>query len=73
MLTVLVLDETDIALLKTYVRCLHTISLMIPQGQGPYARELKQIEGELKDIQKRINERMGTLPSCHRVDDLRRC
>eukprot|EP00158_Paraphelidium_tribonemae_P002728 Partr_v1_DN25622_c0_g1_i4_m4530 putative 26S protease regulatory subunit len=41
-----VLDESDIALLKTY-------------GQGPYAVELKKITGELDDIQKRINEKMG--------------
>ena len=29
------------------------------QGQGPYGKELKKIEGELSDIQKRINEKMG--------------
>ncbi|KAI3658864.1 hypothetical protein MP638_006579, partial [Amoeboaphelidium occidentale] len=40
------LDAGDIALLKTY-------------GQGPYAGELKKIDKELKDIQKRINEKMG--------------
>ena len=40
------LDEGDIAILKTY-------------GQGPYARELRQIELEIKDIQKRVNEKMG--------------
>ncbi|KAI9225475.1 MAG: 26S protease regulatory subunit 7 [Piptocephalis tieghemiana] len=36
----------DIALLKSY-------------GQGPYARELKRIEGDIADVQKRINEKMG--------------
>ncbi|KNC98199.1 26S protease regulatory subunit 7 [Spizellomyces punctatus DAOM BR117] len=41
-----VLDEGDIALLKTY-------------GQGPYAKELKLIEVDIKDIQKRVNEKMG--------------
>ncbi|KAJ3328366.1 26S proteasome regulatory subunit 7 [Blyttiomyces sp. JEL0837] len=41
-----VLDEGDIALLKTY-------------GQGPYAKELKKIEGDIKDVQKRVNEKMG--------------
>lgn len=29
------------------------------QGQGPYAAELKKIETELTDIQKRVNEKMG--------------
>ncbi|KAI9102599.1 P-loop containing nucleoside triphosphate hydrolase protein [Phlyctochytrium arcticum] len=41
-----VLDEGDIAILKTY-------------GQGPYARELKAIEIDIKDTQKRVNEKMG--------------
>lgn len=45
-----VLDEGDIALLKTY-------------GQGPYAHALKKIEGELKEIQKRVNEKMGVKES----------
>jgi len=45
-----VLDEGDIALLKTY-------------GQGPYARDLKKIEGEMKEIQKRVNEKMGVKES----------
>ncbi|KAI9023302.1 P-loop containing nucleoside triphosphate hydrolase protein [Hyaloraphidium curvatum] len=41
-----VLDADDIALLKTY-------------GQGPYAKELKKIETDIKDVQKRVNEKMG--------------
>ncbi|KAI8799989.1 P-loop containing nucleoside triphosphate hydrolase protein [Cladochytrium replicatum] len=41
-----VLDEGDIALLKTY-------------GQGAYARELKKIEVDIKETQKRVNEKMG--------------
>ncbi|KAI8830433.1 hypothetical protein CcCBS67573_g04488 [Chytriomyces confervae] len=45
-----VLDEGDIALLKTY-------------GQGPYAKELKKIETDIKDVQKRVNERMGVKES----------
>ncbi|TPX33304.1 hypothetical protein SmJEL517_g03738 [Synchytrium microbalum] len=45
-----ILDEGDIALLKTY-------------GQGPYAKELKKIEADLKDTQKRINEKMGVKES----------
>ncbi|KAJ3203239.1 26S proteasome regulatory subunit 7 [Entophlyctis luteolus] len=45
-----VLDDGDIALLKTY-------------GQGPYAKELKKIEGDIKDVQKRVNEKMGVKES----------
>ncbi|KAJ3127598.1 26S proteasome regulatory subunit 7 [Physocladia obscura] len=45
-----VLDEGDIALLKTY-------------GQGAYAKELKKIEGDIKDVQKRVNEKMGVKES----------
>ncbi|KAI8910414.1 P-loop containing nucleoside triphosphate hydrolase protein [Gorgonomyces haynaldii] len=44
------LDEGDIAILKTY-------------GQGPYARELKKIETDIKDVQKRVNEKMGVKES----------
>jgi 26S proteasome regulatory subunit T1 len=29
------------------------------QGQGPYARELRKIEADIKDVQKRVNEKMG--------------
>ncbi|CAO1631273.1 unnamed protein product [Sympodiomycopsis kandeliae] len=43
---IVALDENDIQILKTY-------------GQGPYAQSLKKIEGELKDIQTRISEKMG--------------
>ncbi|KAF7296623.1 AAA domain-containing protein [Mycena chlorophos] len=38
--------ENDIQILKTY-------------GQGPYAAKLKTIETNIKDVQKRINERLG--------------
>jgi 26S proteasome regulatory subunit T1 len=41
----------DIQILKTY-------------GQGPYAKQLKKTETDLKEIQKRINEKMG---ACKRV------
>ncbi|KAI3644348.1 hypothetical protein MP228_010512 [Amoeboaphelidium protococcarum] len=41
-----VLDQEDIALLKSY-------------GQGPYASEIKAVEKDLKDIQARINEKLG--------------
>jgi len=44
------LDETDIVLLKTY-------------GQGSYAKELKKIEKDIKDVQKRVNEKMGVKES----------
>lgn len=43
---IVALDEGDIQILKTY-------------GQGPYAQSLKRIEGEIKDVQQRINEKMG--------------
>ncbi len=42
--------QGDIQLLKTY-------------GQGPYARSLKSIENEIKDVQKRVNEKMGVKES----------
>ena len=32
------------------------------QGQGPYAGKLKDVEKDIKEIQKRINEKLGTLP-----------
>ena len=42
------LDEGDIQLLKTY-------------GQGPYAGALKRIDAEIKEVEKRVSERMGCL------------
>ncbi|KAG5456771.1 MAG: hypothetical protein BJ554DRAFT_3388, partial [Olpidium bornovanus] len=44
------LDESDIALLKTY-------------GQGPYANELKKTENDIKEIQKKVNEKIGVKES----------
>lgn len=35
----------------------------LTQGQGPYARELKTIENDIKEVQKRINEKMGVKES----------
>lgn len=40
------LDEGDIALLKTY-------------GQGQYSKSLKQVEGDIQEITKRVNELAG--------------
>lgn len=40
------LDEGDIALLKTY-------------GQGPYAKQIKQVEDDITAITKRVNELTG--------------
>ncbi|KAI0253911.1 hypothetical protein BJV78DRAFT_1298616 [Lactifluus subvellereus] len=40
------LDESDIQILKTY-------------GQGPYATQLKKTEADIKEVQKRINEKLG--------------
>ncbi|ORX37694.1 putative endopeptidase [Kockovaella imperatae] len=47
---IVALDESDIQILKTY-------------GQGPYSLALKKIENELKEIQKRVNEKMGVQES----------
>ncbi|CAH7676999.1 26S protease regulatory subunit 7 [Phakopsora pachyrhizi] len=47
---IIALDEGDIQLLKTY-------------GQGPYARQLRSIERDLQDLQKRIGEKMGVKES----------
>ncbi|ORZ03158.1 26S protease regulatory subunit 7 [Syncephalastrum racemosum] len=47
---IVALDEGDIKLLKTY-------------GQGPYAKELKLLEQDIKDIQKRVNEKIGVKES----------
>lgn len=30
------------------------------QGQGPYAARLKKLDQDLKEVQKRINEKLGT-------------
>jgi 26S proteasome regulatory subunit T1 len=37
-----------------------SFSLSKYQGQGPYASRLKKIEPDIKKIQKRINEKLGT-------------
>ncbi|KAI9263230.1 26S protease regulatory subunit 7 [Phascolomyces articulosus] len=47
---IVALDEGDIKLLKTY-------------GQGPYAKELKELDQDIKDIQKRVNEKIGVKES----------
>ncbi|KXN90453.1 26S protease regulatory subunit 7 [Leucoagaricus sp. SymC.cos] len=47
---IVALDDSDIQILKTY-------------GQGPYARKLKDVEKDIKDIQKRINEKLGVKES----------
>ena len=44
------LDEGDIQLLKTY-------------GQGPYAGALKRIDAEIKEVEKRVSDRMGVKES----------
>ena len=45
------LDEGDIALLKTY-------------GQGPYSKALKQVETDISDTIKRVNELAGIKVGC---------
>jgi hypothetical protein len=74
------LDESDIQILKTYVRSARIVSnpssypacgscgvsgglADAAQGQGPYSLALKKIENELKDIQKRVGEKMGVRES----------
>ncbi|KAF8906033.1 26S proteasome subunit P45 [Gymnopilus junonius] len=47
---IVALDDSDIQILKTY-------------GQGPYARQLKDAEKDIKEIQKRINEKLGVKES----------
>ncbi|KAF8509901.1 P-loop containing nucleoside triphosphate hydrolase protein [Gautieria morchelliformis] len=47
---IVALDDSDIQILKTY-------------GQGPYAANLKKIEIDIKDIQKRVNEKLGVKES----------
>ena len=44
------LDEGDIQLLKTY-------------GQGPYARTLKKLDDEIKEVSKRVNDKIGVKES----------
>ncbi|TFK72600.1 26S proteasome subunit P45 [Pluteus cervinus] len=47
---IVALDDSDIQILKTY-------------GQGPYAIRLKSVENDIKDIQKRVNEKLGVKES----------
>lgn len=61
------LDDSDIQILKTYVRHFPHYSSLYPffrlQGQGPYASKLKTVETDIKDVQKRINEKLGVKES----------
>lgn len=66
---VLVLDEADIALLKTYVSSLsfHSYSyqfkvtnrFFIKQGQGQYTKQIKTADDEIQSLIKRVNELTG--------------
>ncbi|THH15882.1 hypothetical protein EW146_g4669 [Bondarzewia mesenterica] len=47
---IVALDDSDIQILKTY-------------GQGPYASQLKTIENDINEVQKRINEKLGVKES----------
>jgi len=39
--------------------------LLIPfKGQGPYAQKLKDVDKDIKDIQKRINDKLGAVRHC---------
>ena len=44
------LDEADIQILQSY-------------GQGPYARALKKIDDEIKEVSKRVTEKIGVKES----------
>lgn len=61
--TIEALDESDIQILKTYVCSLLFIKATMfdspCQGQGPYAVQLKKVEVDIKEIQKRVNEKLG--------------
>ena len=48
------LDEGDIALLKTY-------------GQGPYSKALKQVETDIAETIKRVNELAGIKVTSYRL------
>jgi 26S proteasome regulatory subunit T1 len=37
----------------------HFLALILFQGQGPYAAKLKNVETDIKEIQTRINEKLG--------------
>ncbi|KAF4615078.1 hypothetical protein D9613_002864 [Agrocybe pediades] len=47
---IVALDDSDIQILKTY-------------GQGPYAKQLRDVEKDIKEVQKRINEKLGVKES----------
>ncbi|PPQ63172.1 hypothetical protein CVT24_005717 [Panaeolus cyanescens] len=47
---IVALDDSDIQILKTY-------------GQGPYAARLRDVEKDIKEIQKQINEKLGVKES----------
>uniref|UniRef100_A0A8H7Y4D3 26S proteasome regulatory subunit 7 homolog n=1 Tax=Psilocybe cubensis TaxID=181762 RepID=A0A8H7Y4D3_PSICU len=47
---IVALDDSDIQILKTY-------------GQGPYAKKIRDAEKDIKDIQARINEKLGVKES----------
>lgn len=34
------------------------------KGQGPYAQKLKDVDKDIKDIQKRINDKLGAVCLC---------
>jgi hypothetical protein len=40
---------------------LNTLTNWLAQGQGPYAAQLKKTEADMKEVQKRINEKLGLL------------
>lgn len=67
--TPIALDESDIQILKTYVRNhfgFRVYGFNNPkQGQGPYAARIKDVDKDLKEIQKRVNEKLGPSIKSH--------
>lgn len=65
------LDDSDIQILKTYVSTAFLAGIQPLttdiQGQGPYAAQIKKTEQDIKDIQKRVNEKLGMINQVHGI------
>ena len=50
----------SLRLMYILISCPSTVMFMAcHQGQGPYAAKLKSVDVDIKEIQKRINEKLG--------------
>lgn len=54
------LDERDIALLKTYVWA-KFILFLTSKGAGAYGLSLRQMEKSIKELLRRVNEKIGNM------------